>query len=136
VSSVAYISCGWGVAHERCSTAATYQTLLNSERLAKFDPHKVTAVIIDEAHHAAAPSYVYLDPFTLRKGDWTRLFAGTGSYFRISTRRFAIQIPSTRYQSTLSLYPLSVSLRRSVGMTGWRWGLCSSELCTIVTCYR
>ncbi|TEB35208.1 P-loop containing nucleoside triphosphate hydrolase protein [Coprinellus micaceus] len=38
-------------------TAATYQTLLNSERLAKFDPHKVTAVIIDEAHHAAAPSY-------------------------------------------------------------------------------
>ena len=42
-----------------CSTAATYQTLLNSERLAKFDPHQVTAVIIDEAHHAAAPSYVF-----------------------------------------------------------------------------
>lgn len=38
-------------------TAATYQTLLNSERLAKFDPHHVTAVIVDEAHHAAAPSY-------------------------------------------------------------------------------
>ncbi|KAJ3551023.1 hypothetical protein NMY22_g50 [Coprinellus aureogranulatus] len=38
-------------------TAATYQTLLNSKRLAKFNPHQVTAVIIDEAHHAAAPSY-------------------------------------------------------------------------------
>ncbi|KAF5337268.1 hypothetical protein D9611_003163 [Ephemerocybe angulata] len=38
-------------------TVATYQTLLNPERLAKFDPHKVNAIIIDEAHHAAAPSY-------------------------------------------------------------------------------
>ncbi|RXW20633.1 hypothetical protein EST38_g5219 [Candolleomyces aberdarensis] len=38
-------------------TVATYQTLLNPERLAKFDPQKTKAVIIDEAHHAAAPSY-------------------------------------------------------------------------------
>ncbi|KIY64218.1 P-loop containing nucleoside triphosphate hydrolase protein [Cylindrobasidium torrendii FP15055 ss-10] len=38
-------------------TVATYQTLLQPDRLAKFDPTKLRAVIIDEAHHAAAPSY-------------------------------------------------------------------------------
>ncbi|KAF9457448.1 P-loop containing nucleoside triphosphate hydrolase protein [Collybia nuda] len=38
-------------------TVATYQTLLNAERLAKFDPHGVKAIIVDEAHHAASPSY-------------------------------------------------------------------------------
>ncbi|CCL99024.1 uncharacterized protein FIBRA_01033 [Fibroporia radiculosa] len=38
-------------------TVATYQTLLRPQRLAKFDPHTLKAVIIDEAHHAAAPSY-------------------------------------------------------------------------------
>ena len=42
------------------STVATYQTLNNEERLMKFDPHKLKAVVIDEAHHAAAPSYVSL----------------------------------------------------------------------------
>ncbi|TFK77148.1 P-loop containing nucleoside triphosphate hydrolase protein [Pluteus cervinus] len=38
-------------------TVATYQTLLRPKRLAKFDPRNLKAVIIDEAHHAAAPSY-------------------------------------------------------------------------------
>ncbi|KIM48248.1 hypothetical protein M413DRAFT_226262 [Hebeloma cylindrosporum] len=38
-------------------TVATYQTLNNEERLLKFDPRKLKAVVIDEAHHAAAPSY-------------------------------------------------------------------------------
>ncbi|KAL6309906.1 P-loop containing nucleoside triphosphate hydrolase protein [Sparassis latifolia] len=38
-------------------TVATYQTLLQSQRLAKFDPTSLKAVIVDEAHHAAAPSY-------------------------------------------------------------------------------
>lgn len=38
------------------STIATYQTLLQAQRLAKFDPKGLKAVIIDEAHHAAAPS--------------------------------------------------------------------------------
>ncbi|KZP10559.1 P-loop containing nucleoside triphosphate hydrolase protein [Athelia psychrophila] len=38
-------------------TIATYQTLLQAQRLAKFDPKGLKAVIIDEAHHAAAPSY-------------------------------------------------------------------------------
>ncbi|KAI0932110.1 hypothetical protein AcW1_000677 [Taiwanofungus camphoratus] len=38
-------------------TVATYQTLLQSQRLAKFDPNGLKAVIVDEAHHAAAPSY-------------------------------------------------------------------------------
>ncbi|EGO03145.1 hypothetical protein SERLA73DRAFT_101266 [Serpula lacrymans var. lacrymans S7.3] len=38
-------------------TVATYQTLLQPHRLAKFDPHNIKAIIIDEAHHAAAPSY-------------------------------------------------------------------------------
>ncbi|KAG7099100.1 hypothetical protein E1B28_000974 [Marasmius oreades] len=38
-------------------TVATYQTLLQPARLAKFDPRGLKAIIVDEAHHAAAPSY-------------------------------------------------------------------------------
>ncbi|KAG6842252.1 hypothetical protein C0991_000222 [Blastosporella zonata] len=38
-------------------TVATYQTLLIAKRLGKFDPRQLKAIIIDEAHHAAAPSY-------------------------------------------------------------------------------
>ncbi|KIM85139.1 hypothetical protein PILCRDRAFT_817121 [Piloderma croceum F 1598] len=38
-------------------TIATYQTLLQTQRLAKFDPKGLKAIIIDEAHHAAAPRY-------------------------------------------------------------------------------
>ncbi|KDR84936.1 hypothetical protein GALMADRAFT_131700 [Galerina marginata CBS 339.88] len=38
-------------------TVATYQTLNNEQRLRKFDPKTLKAIIIDEAHHAAAPSY-------------------------------------------------------------------------------
>lgn len=40
-------------------TVATYQTLNRSqERLNKFTPADFKAVVIDEAHHAAAPSYL------------------------------------------------------------------------------
>ncbi|KAG6898041.1 hypothetical protein C0992_006519, partial [Termitomyces sp. T32_za158] len=38
-------------------TVATYQTLLNPQRLGKFDPRQLKAIIVDEAHHAAAVSY-------------------------------------------------------------------------------
>ncbi|KAI9512926.1 P-loop containing nucleoside triphosphate hydrolase protein [Russula earlei] len=38
-------------------TVATYQTLLESDRLHKFSPQSFKAVVVDEAHHAAAPSY-------------------------------------------------------------------------------
>ncbi|KAI0946007.1 hypothetical protein AcV7_010099 [Taiwanofungus camphoratus] len=38
-------------------TIATYQTLLRTRRLAKFDPNGLKAIIVDEAHHAAAPTY-------------------------------------------------------------------------------
>ncbi|KAF8846329.1 P-loop containing nucleoside triphosphate hydrolase protein [Paxillus ammoniavirescens] len=38
-------------------TIATYQTLLQHRRLAKFRPEDLKAIIVDEAHHAAAPSY-------------------------------------------------------------------------------
>ncbi|KAK2461954.1 hypothetical protein APHAL10511_006417 [Amanita phalloides] len=38
-------------------TVATYQTLLSNGRITKFDPNTIKAVIVDEAHHAAAPSY-------------------------------------------------------------------------------
>ncbi|KAJ3563441.1 hypothetical protein NP233_g8939 [Leucocoprinus birnbaumii] len=38
-------------------TVATYQTLMRPERFRKFDPSLLKAVIIDEAHHSAAPSY-------------------------------------------------------------------------------
>lgn len=37
-------------------TVATFQTLLRSQRLAKFRAHYLKGVIVDEAHHAAAPS--------------------------------------------------------------------------------
>ncbi|KAH8120198.1 P-loop containing nucleoside triphosphate hydrolase protein [Phellopilus nigrolimitatus] len=38
-------------------TVATYQSLLRGNRIAKFNADKLKCVIIDEAHHAAAPSY-------------------------------------------------------------------------------
>ncbi|KAF8272905.1 P-loop containing nucleoside triphosphate hydrolase protein [Lactarius quietus] len=38
-------------------TVATYQTLLEAGRLHKFSPQGFKAVVVDEAHHAAAPSY-------------------------------------------------------------------------------
>ncbi|KAJ7293530.1 P-loop containing nucleoside triphosphate hydrolase protein [Mycena rebaudengoi] len=38
-------------------TVATYQTLRQAERVKKFDPSTLKAIVIDEAHHAAAPSY-------------------------------------------------------------------------------
>lgn len=38
-------------------TVATYQTLLEAGRLHKFSPRGFKAVVVDEAHHAAAPSY-------------------------------------------------------------------------------
>lgn len=41
-------------------TIATYQTLNNPDRLSKFDPSKFKLVIVDEAHHSAAPSYLRL----------------------------------------------------------------------------
>ncbi|KAF8922613.1 P-loop containing nucleoside triphosphate hydrolase protein [Mucidula mucida] len=50
-----------GVKHKASGSAdvtvATYQTLLQQERIAKFEPDKMKAIIVDEAHHAAAPSY-------------------------------------------------------------------------------
>lgn len=39
-------------------TVATYQTLRLPERRRKFTPELLKAVIVDEAHHAAAPAYV------------------------------------------------------------------------------
>jgi ATP-dependent helicase IRC3 len=42
------------------STIATYQTLLRAPRLQKFNPTGLKAVIVDEAHHAAAPSYRHI----------------------------------------------------------------------------
>jgi len=42
------------------STVATYQTLLRAPRLQKFDPTGLKAIIVDEAHHAAAPSYRHI----------------------------------------------------------------------------
>ncbi|KAI0068249.1 P-loop containing nucleoside triphosphate hydrolase protein [Artomyces pyxidatus] len=41
-------------------TVATYQTLLQAQRLEKFSPKNLKAIIIDEAHHAAAPSYRHI----------------------------------------------------------------------------
>ncbi|WVR04022.1 hypothetical protein IAU60_001021 [Kwoniella sp. DSM 27419] len=41
-------------------TIATYQTLNNPVRLAKFDPDRFKLIIVDEAHHAAAHSYLRL----------------------------------------------------------------------------
>ncbi|TFK41214.1 P-loop containing nucleoside triphosphate hydrolase protein [Crucibulum laeve] len=38
-------------------TVATYQTLIRGNRWRKFDPATMKAIIVDEAHHAAAPSY-------------------------------------------------------------------------------
>lgn len=37
-------------------TVATYQTLARGDRLSKFPMERIKAVIVDEAHHAAAKS--------------------------------------------------------------------------------
>ena len=39
-------------------TVCSVQSLLRSDRLAKFRPEWVKLILIDEAHHAAAPSYL------------------------------------------------------------------------------
>ncbi|PVG01933.1 P-loop containing nucleoside triphosphate hydrolase protein [Serendipita vermifera] len=39
-------------------TVATYQTLTRGDRLDKFLPERTRAIIVDEAHHAAAKSYL------------------------------------------------------------------------------
>ncbi|KAG8916856.1 hypothetical protein FRC01_002836, partial [Tulasnella sp. 417] len=39
-------------------TVATYQTLKQPERLEKFDPTRFKVIVVDEAHHAVAPSYL------------------------------------------------------------------------------
>ena len=44
-------------------TVATYQTLNNEERLQKFDPRTLKAIVVDEAHHSAAPSFVQVGIF-------------------------------------------------------------------------
>ncbi|GMK56632.1 hypothetical protein CspeluHIS016_0304720 [Cutaneotrichosporon spelunceum] len=41
-------------------TVATYQTLSNAVRLRKFNPERFKLVVVDEAHHAAAKSYLRL----------------------------------------------------------------------------
>ncbi|KAI0639485.1 P-loop containing nucleoside triphosphate hydrolase protein [Trametes polyzona] len=41
-------------------TVATFQTLLRSNRLDKFRAQYMKALIVDEAHHAAAPSYRHI----------------------------------------------------------------------------
>ncbi|KZT02640.1 P-loop containing nucleoside triphosphate hydrolase protein [Laetiporus sulphureus 93-53] len=41
-------------------TVATYQTLVRGSRLAKFKPEGLKAIIVDEAHHAAAPTYRHI----------------------------------------------------------------------------
>ncbi|KAG8852738.1 hypothetical protein FRB91_006049 [Serendipita sp. 411] len=47
-------------------TVATYQTLMRGDRLLKFPVDRMKAIIVDEAHHAAAKSYLsilsYFDP--------------------------------------------------------------------------
>ncbi|KZT59816.1 P-loop containing nucleoside triphosphate hydrolase protein [Calocera cornea HHB12733] len=41
-------------------TIATYQSLNTSSRLEKFDASRMKAVIVDEAHHTAAPTYRHI----------------------------------------------------------------------------
>jgi superfamily II DNA or RNA helicase len=39
-------------------TIASVQSLIRTERLAKFNPEWAKLILIDEAHHAAAPTYL------------------------------------------------------------------------------
>lgn len=64
------------------STIATYQTLNNVDRLQKFDPGSFDLVIVDEAHHCAALSYV--STVRLFRRRLTR--AATSGYCTTSTR--------------------------------------------------
>lgn len=51
-------------------TVASIQTLASEERLAKYDPQDFKLIIIDEAHHSAANSYInILNHFNAGKAD-------------------------------------------------------------------
>ena len=39
-------------------TVASVMSLMSSDRIKKFDPKKFKLILIDEAHHAAAKSYI------------------------------------------------------------------------------
>jgi ATP-dependent helicase IRC3 len=54
---ISYHETDWGT---MARTVATYQTLLRPSRLEKFDPSALKAIVVDEAHHAAAASWAYL----------------------------------------------------------------------------
>lgn len=49
--------------------------------MAKFDPRQLKAIIIDEAHHAAAPSYVYLFQLTSHYNNYIHRYRRILSHF-------------------------------------------------------
>jgi len=56
-------TCEWLGSHRlsavaHCRTVATSQTLSREGRLDKYRPEDYGLIIVDEAHHAAAKSYV------------------------------------------------------------------------------
>ena len=61
-------------------TVCSVQSLLRSERLSKFNPEWVKLILIDEAHHAAAPTYLkILEYFGARTSDSKAVVIGVSA---------------------------------------------------------
>ncbi|OLL24253.1 putative mitochondrial ATP-dependent helicase irc3 [Neolecta irregularis DAH-3] len=58
-------------------TIASVQSLISKNRMEKFDPKRIKLILIDEAHHAAAPSYLkILDYFGAGSSDTNTYVVG------------------------------------------------------------
>ncbi|KAF3918582.1 hypothetical protein AA313_de0201377 [Arthrobotrys entomopaga] len=63
-------------------TVASIQSITSSNRIAKFNPQKFKLILIDEAHHAVAKSYLKtLDHFGARKKDCDVHLVGVSATF-------------------------------------------------------
>jgi len=96
-------------------TVATYQSLLEAGRLHKFSPQGFKAVVVDEAHHAAAPSYVWIFLFL---GMILILGSDTAIFCPFFTQELHLQNATHMLALFGTLFPSSDSLRLSVGMMG------------------
>ncbi|KAI0752340.1 P-loop containing nucleoside triphosphate hydrolase protein [Daedaleopsis nitida] len=91
-------------------TVATTQSLLNPERLKKFDARFMKAIIVDECHHATAPSYMNIlshfhpaieDPDGHGIDPGVPIFGFSGTFSRHDSRPLASVFQTVAYHKDL-----------------------------------
>jgi hypothetical protein len=97
-------------------TVATYQTLLESGRLYKFSPQSFKAIVVDEAHHAAAPSYVQrISPLVVIL---LTPLSGIAAYSPSFTRKSNVQSTTPTVVPFRTLFQFLGFRQHSAGTTG------------------